>query len=169
MVASNEISLDRSLPDTRMPECKDWHYPAELPKVGFYQNIKSSKLTFLTEYQFKSPFDWSLPCWRLLLWSSSITRVARFCWGPYIVLSTGQDDDDLKGNSNDIIRLRMRKVFFIWFNQFCSENRVSIDSVLCIQDPSAVLRRSSLGRWLFRQGRPGRGDIRNNWDSDGIR
>ena len=35
MVASNEISLDRSLPDTRMPECKDWHYPAELPKVGF--------------------------------------------------------------------------------------------------------------------------------------
>ena len=36
MVASNEISLDRSLPDTRMPECKDWHYPAELPKVKFY-------------------------------------------------------------------------------------------------------------------------------------
>ena len=35
MVASNEISLDRSLPDTRMPECKDWHYPAELPKVRF--------------------------------------------------------------------------------------------------------------------------------------
>ena len=39
MVASNEISLDRSLPDTRMPECKDWHYPAELPKVDiFVQN-----------------------------------------------------------------------------------------------------------------------------------
>ena len=36
MVASNEISLDRSLPDTRMPECKDWHYPAELPKVRFF-------------------------------------------------------------------------------------------------------------------------------------
>ena len=36
MVASNEISLDRSLPDTRMPECKDWHYPAELPKVKIY-------------------------------------------------------------------------------------------------------------------------------------
>ena len=34
MVASNEISLDRSLPDTRMSECKDWHYPSELPKVG---------------------------------------------------------------------------------------------------------------------------------------
>ena len=38
MVASNEISMDRSLPDTRMPECKDWHYPAELPKVEFHQN-----------------------------------------------------------------------------------------------------------------------------------
>ena len=34
MVASNEISFDRSLPDTRMSECKDWHYPSELPKVG---------------------------------------------------------------------------------------------------------------------------------------
>ena len=33
MVASNEISMDRSLPDTRMSECKDWHYPVELPKV----------------------------------------------------------------------------------------------------------------------------------------
>ena len=41
MVASNEISLDRSLPDTRMPECKDWHYPAELPKVKFYQNVQN--------------------------------------------------------------------------------------------------------------------------------
>ena len=37
MVASNEISMDRSLPDTRMSECKDWHYPAELPKVEFHQ------------------------------------------------------------------------------------------------------------------------------------
>ena len=36
MVASNEISLDRSLPDTRMSECKDWHYPAELPKVDIF-------------------------------------------------------------------------------------------------------------------------------------
>jgi len=34
MVASNEISMDRSLPDTRMSECKDWHYPAELPKAS---------------------------------------------------------------------------------------------------------------------------------------
>ena len=40
MVASNEISMDRSLPDTRMPECKDWHYPAELPKV----ELDNSKL-----------------------------------------------------------------------------------------------------------------------------
>lgn len=34
MVASDEISLDRSLPDTRMEECKDWHYPSELPKAS---------------------------------------------------------------------------------------------------------------------------------------
>lgn len=34
MVASDEISLDRSVPDTRMEECKDWHYPQELPKAS---------------------------------------------------------------------------------------------------------------------------------------
>jgi polypeptide N-acetylgalactosaminyltransferase len=34
MVTSDEISLDRSLPDTRMSECKDWHYPQELPKAS---------------------------------------------------------------------------------------------------------------------------------------
>ena len=34
MVVSEEISLDRALPDTRMKECKDWHYPTELPKAS---------------------------------------------------------------------------------------------------------------------------------------
>lgn len=34
MVASKEISLDRSVPDTRLPQCKDWHYPTELPKAS---------------------------------------------------------------------------------------------------------------------------------------
>ena len=34
MVASDEISLDRSLPDTRLPECKYWHYPSDLPKAS---------------------------------------------------------------------------------------------------------------------------------------
>lgn len=34
MVASNEISLDRSVPDTRLKECKDWHYPMDLPKAS---------------------------------------------------------------------------------------------------------------------------------------
>ena len=34
IVASDEISLDRSLPDTRLPECKDWHYPMDLPKAS---------------------------------------------------------------------------------------------------------------------------------------
>lgn len=34
MVASDEIGLDRGLPDTRMKECKDWHYPTELPKAS---------------------------------------------------------------------------------------------------------------------------------------
>lgn len=34
MAASNDISLDRSIPDTRMPECKNWHYPMDLPKAS---------------------------------------------------------------------------------------------------------------------------------------
>jgi len=34
MVASNQISLDRSIPDTRMAECKNWHYPSNLPKAS---------------------------------------------------------------------------------------------------------------------------------------
>ena len=34
MVASDEIGLDRGLPDTRMKECKDWHYPTDLPKAS---------------------------------------------------------------------------------------------------------------------------------------
>jgi len=34
IVASNEISLDRSIPDTRLDECKYWHYPSDLPKAS---------------------------------------------------------------------------------------------------------------------------------------
>ena len=34
IVASDEISLDRSLPDTRLSECKYWHYPSDLPKAS---------------------------------------------------------------------------------------------------------------------------------------
>jgi len=34
MVASNKISLDRSIPDTRLEECKNWHYPTALPKAS---------------------------------------------------------------------------------------------------------------------------------------
>ena len=34
MMASDEISLDRSLPDTRLSECKYWHYPSDLPKAS---------------------------------------------------------------------------------------------------------------------------------------
>ncbi|XP_078038218.1 N-acetylgalactosaminyltransferase 7 [Augochlora pura] len=34
MVCSNEISLDRSIPDTRMPECKYWNYPEVLPRAS---------------------------------------------------------------------------------------------------------------------------------------
>ncbi|XP_046388177.1 N-acetylgalactosaminyltransferase 7 [Ischnura elegans] len=34
MVCSDEISLDRSIPDTRMPECKHWNYPEDLPRVS---------------------------------------------------------------------------------------------------------------------------------------
>ena len=39
IVASNEISLDRSIPDTRLQECKYWHYPTDLPKVRIYQKF----------------------------------------------------------------------------------------------------------------------------------
>jgi len=34
MVASEEISLSRTIKDTRVPECKHWSYPENLPKVS---------------------------------------------------------------------------------------------------------------------------------------
>ncbi|XP_071454962.1 N-acetylgalactosaminyltransferase 7 [Hetaerina americana] len=34
MVCSDEISLDRSIPDTRMTECKHWNYSEDLPRVS---------------------------------------------------------------------------------------------------------------------------------------
>ncbi|GAB1602272.1 N-acetylgalactosaminyltransferase 7-like [Argonauta hians] len=34
MVASNKISLTRTIPDTRMNECKYWHYPQKLPTAS---------------------------------------------------------------------------------------------------------------------------------------
>ncbi|EEB16066.1 UDP-GalNAc:polypeptide N-acetylgalactosaminyltransferase, putative [Pediculus humanus corporis] len=34
IACSDEISLDRSIPDTRLPECKRWMYPEDLPKAS---------------------------------------------------------------------------------------------------------------------------------------
>jgi len=34
MVCSDEISLSRTIRDTRLSECKNWHYPEDLPKVS---------------------------------------------------------------------------------------------------------------------------------------
>ncbi|XP_023710321.1 N-acetylgalactosaminyltransferase 7 isoform X1 [Cryptotermes secundus] len=34
MVCSDEISLSRSIPDTRLAECKHWNYPEDLPKAS---------------------------------------------------------------------------------------------------------------------------------------
>ncbi|UYV62339.1 GALNT7 [Cordylochernes scorpioides] len=34
MAASDQIPLDRSIPDLRMPECKYWHYPEDLPTTS---------------------------------------------------------------------------------------------------------------------------------------
>ncbi|XP_070180117.1 N-acetylgalactosaminyltransferase 7-like isoform X2 [Littorina saxatilis] len=34
MVASDKIAMNRSIPDTRMDECKYWHYPEELPTAS---------------------------------------------------------------------------------------------------------------------------------------
>ncbi|KAF0314742.1 N-acetylgalactosaminyltransferase 7 [Amphibalanus amphitrite] len=34
MAVSDEISLDRSVPDTRDPECKHWDYPEDLPSTS---------------------------------------------------------------------------------------------------------------------------------------
>lgn len=34
IACSNEISLDRSIQDTRLPECKHWNYPEDLPKTS---------------------------------------------------------------------------------------------------------------------------------------
>ncbi|KAF2885500.1 hypothetical protein ILUMI_20650 [Ignelater luminosus] len=34
IVCSDEISVDRAIPDTRLPECKYWDYPKDLPTVS---------------------------------------------------------------------------------------------------------------------------------------
>ncbi|XP_067140638.1 N-acetylgalactosaminyltransferase 7 [Centruroides vittatus] len=34
MVVSDQISLDRSIPDVRIPECKKWQYPKDLPNTS---------------------------------------------------------------------------------------------------------------------------------------
>ncbi|XP_047119103.1 N-acetylgalactosaminyltransferase 7 isoform X1 [Schistocerca piceifrons] len=34
MACSDEISLDRTIPDTRLPECKRWDYPEDLPRTS---------------------------------------------------------------------------------------------------------------------------------------
>ncbi|XP_054262895.1 N-acetylgalactosaminyltransferase 7 isoform X1 [Macrosteles quadrilineatus] len=34
MACSNEISLDRSIPDLRLEECKHWNYPEDLPRTS---------------------------------------------------------------------------------------------------------------------------------------
>ncbi|KAL8620000.1 hypothetical protein ACOMHN_015282 [Nucella lapillus] len=34
MLISDKIPMDRSVPDTRMEECKYWHYPEELPTAS---------------------------------------------------------------------------------------------------------------------------------------
>ncbi|KAK6640459.1 hypothetical protein RUM44_012153 [Polyplax serrata] len=34
IACSDEISLDRSIPDTRLPECKRWVYPEDLPRAS---------------------------------------------------------------------------------------------------------------------------------------
>ncbi|XP_047019636.1 N-acetylgalactosaminyltransferase 7 isoform X2 [Helicoverpa zea] len=34
IAASNDIAMNRSIPDTRLEECKFWHYPVELPSTS---------------------------------------------------------------------------------------------------------------------------------------
>jgi polypeptide N-acetylgalactosaminyltransferase len=34
MTVSDEIAMDRAIPDTRNPECKHWDYPGDLPKAS---------------------------------------------------------------------------------------------------------------------------------------
>ncbi|XP_005100984.1 N-acetylgalactosaminyltransferase 7 isoform X2 [Aplysia californica] len=34
MVASEKVAMNRTVPDTRMPECKYWHYPEDLPTAS---------------------------------------------------------------------------------------------------------------------------------------
>ncbi|KAF2894813.1 hypothetical protein ILUMI_11359 [Ignelater luminosus] len=34
IACSDEISLDRAIPDTRLPECKNWDYPQDLPTTS---------------------------------------------------------------------------------------------------------------------------------------
>jgi hypothetical protein len=63
MIASEEISLDRSVPDVRMDECKFWNYPNNLPKVISHQNTITNipnnlpKVIFLQNLKYLNFFN----------------------------------------------------------------------------------------------------------------
>ncbi|OQV13238.1 N-acetylgalactosaminyltransferase 7 [Hypsibius exemplaris] len=57
--ASEKIAMDREIPDTRPLECKNWHYPEELPKasvvVAFHNEMPSTLLRTVHSVINRSP------------------------------------------------------------------------------------------------------------------
>ncbi|XP_049868338.1 N-acetylgalactosaminyltransferase 7 isoform X2 [Pectinophora gossypiella] len=47
VAASNDIAMNRSIPDTRMDECKFWHYPKKLPSTSVIIVFHNEGLTVL--------------------------------------------------------------------------------------------------------------------------
>lgn len=96
VVASDEISMNRSIPDTRLEECKYWEYPEDLPKTSVI-------IVFHNE-------GWS-PLLRTV--HSVINRSPPQFLEEVLLVDDFSDKDHLKGPLNDYIRQFNGKVRLI--------------------------------------------------------
>lgn len=87
VVLSDEISLDRTVPDLRLAECKYWHYPADLPRTSVI-------IVFHNE-------GWS-PLLRTV--HSVINRSPPQFLEEVLLVDDFSDKDNLKGPLEDYIR-----------------------------------------------------------------
>lgn len=93
MVASDQIALDRSIPDKRLSECKYWHYPSDLPTT-------SVVIVFHNE-------GWST---LLRTIHSVLNRSPPEFLKEIVLVDDFSDKDHLKGNLEDYIRQFGKKV-----------------------------------------------------------
>ena len=81
MVASDEISMDRSLPDTRMKECKDWHYPADLPKASVVVVFHNEGRSVLLRTIHSVINRWTKCCFQPSVCSGlQLSSLRKSCW-----------------------------------------------------------------------------------------